>query len=217
MAKREVVGLGSLWEDDNGKDDLCGLFIWKLEVWQDSGVISTDLTITSGDGGEFYDGYYSLTSAVKLGEKDVLCQTEDGTAPGKRVLIASGSTAKGRNASFSVSGSGSLSSGSLGVSYSPGYAGQKLDWKFKIEICPGFDDCPDIKILQNITSVSDTEYFWGDLLRKPRDNESDQVRRQQPQVLIGDCDVVIDELANRKLPAFDRNGVDTDTATALNV
>lgn len=212
MATKEIVGLGSVWEDDFGQDDLVGLFKWKLEVRQDSGVITTDFTILDGNGDSYFDGYYNLTTSVKMAEKDYNCDTEDGVLKGKRVLIACTSVSNGKNADFSVSGT--TGSTDLGISFSPGYSGQRLVWQVKLEICPGFDDCADIRVLLNRTSVTDTEYFWGDLLTRPRNNESSIVRRQQPQIAIGDCGAVLDPNADGSLPIALLRNVRIDTATA---
>ena len=211
MAYRHVVGLGSVWEDDSpGDHDACGIFRWELEVKQTGNRLWIDFDPIAGDGDSWYDGWHHLTSSVKHSTMDWPCD-EAGETIGKRVLVACVTTAKGKDASFSLSGSGSgsgfpasPSAGSgLSISYSPGYAGQKLEWVAKFQICPGGEGCPDVRVIANRASVSEGEYFWGDEVRRPPSRESGRVSRHMPQVAIGACDADLHQLRRERILPID--------------
>jgi hypothetical protein len=206
MATREVIGLGGVWERDAAFHDRCGLFRWKLEIKQAGKRIFTDFTPVAGNGDSWYDGWYTLSSSLQSNSIDWPCDNT-GERIGKRVLVACVTTAKGQNANFTVTGTGTASGGSSGgsgggslaIAYAPGYAGQKLEWAVKLEICPDEEGCPAVKVIDNRASVSDSEYFWGSWLGAAPGNAW-PARPHMPRVAVADCGVSFDPSADEVMP-----------------
>ena len=218
MAKREVIGCGSVWERDVTFHDLCGLFKWHLEIKQAGGKVYWDMLEKSGDGGGWYDGWYSLSSTIIASASDWPC--DDSPEPtGKRILILCVTTAKGQNAGVSVTGSASGSAGpsgpsgggGLSVTYAPGYTGQILEWQVKLEACPGEEGCPSVSVLSNTAKVSDSSYFWGDILYDNGRHEDSAVDPHKPQLGIGKCNETLSLDQQQVLPFF---GPPSDVHTA---
>jgi hypothetical protein len=106
-------------------------------------------------------------------------------------LVVCVTTVAGQNAGMRITGSASGSAGPIGpsgggdlsVTYTPGYVGQKLEWQVNLEAYPGEEGCPPVSVLNNTATVSDSIYFWGDILYYNGRHEDSAVDRREVQTI----------------------------------
>lgn len=120
---------------------------------------------------------------------------------GKRITVECLLHSSGKNSGVGLGGKGGVGptgpSGGIDVSYNPGYGPSYAKWVFKIMVCPGRDECPQISILQHIADWTyKTEVYWASRDEFLPGNP----RVHMPQVCQGKCDQIFDLKGTNFLP-----------------